>query len=616
MMDRLREGVNSLAIKIILVIIMLSFVFAGIGSYLVGGNVNAIAKVDGKEITRNQFEQAYQNERNQMQAQYGDSFLNLLGNADYVETLRKSVLEKMINDEVIALQAKKLGLTVPNSEIKTAILSMAEFQKDGQFDTELYQSLLRRSGFTPDSFASYLSRDLLKQQVITSIEATDFVVPTEVNLYKSLFAQRRAVQLLDISPSLFADLVTVSEKEITDHYQQNADTYTRPEQFKVAYIELSDKDLGKSKVTEQEVKQYYKANLNEFSTLERRRISHIQVNDEKTAQAIENELAAGTDFSVLAKKYSQDTGSANNGGDLGWVTRGMFEPAFDSVVFSLKSVGQVSDIIDSRFGYQIVKLEAIEAPKIEHFDAVAGNIKQKLLAQKQQEKFADVRAVLEKNAFDASATLEVAAKASGLAIHHTDFISLDNAPALLKNKDVMAALNSPEVKLDGYNSELISLGQTHLIVVRIDESRAKKLLPLDEVKSSVIAAVKQQKAIDQARELAKQVVAELEQGKSDLLAKHKLTFGEEQVMDRSSALAGAVFALPKPKNGVATFGQTIGDAGHLVIIKLNKLEDKALPTAIDDQIKAQLLVLNQQENLIDMLSVIKKEFDIKYFDLN
>lgn len=151
MMDRLREGVNSIAVKIILGLIILSFIFAGVGNYLISGSNNAAAKVGGTEIGRGEFEQAYQNERNRMQSQLGDYFSNLLADPEYVASFRKSVLDRMINDLLLDQHAQALGLRVSDTQIRQMILDMPQFQTDGKFDQEIYQSALRRAGFSPVS---------------------------------------------------------------------------------------------------------------------------------------------------------------------------------------------------------------------------------------------------------------------------------------------------------------------------------------------------------------------------------------------------------------------------------------------------------------------------------
>ncbi|NCO46167.1 MAG: peptidylprolyl isomerase, partial [Vibrio sp.] len=311
MMDRLREGVNSIAVKIILGMIILSFVFAGVGSYLVSGGSNAAAKVGNSEIGRGEFEQAYQNERNRMQSQLGDYFANLLADPQYVESFRKSVLDRMVNDLLLEQHAQSLGLRVSDDQVRKMILDMPQFQTGGKFDQEIYQAALRRAGFSAESFAEYLRRDLIRNQLLSAIQGSEFTLQGEVNQQSELISQTRDIRALTLSLSDFAKNVELSDEEITQYYQQNAERYTRTEQVKVAYIELSAQQLkDQIVVSDEQAEQYYQEHLDKYSTQAQRKVSHILVQgDDKTkAQAILDELNAGADFATLAKEKSEDVG--------------------------------------------------------------------------------------------------------------------------------------------------------------------------------------------------------------------------------------------------------------------------------------------------------------------
>ena len=305
MMDRLREGVNSIAVKIILGLIILSFVFAGVGSYITGGGNNAAAKVGNTEIGRGEFEQAYQNERNRMQSQLGDYFSQMLADPAYVESFRKSVLDRMINDVLLEQQAESLGLRISDSQIRTMILEMPQFQTAGQFDQEVYQAALRRAGFGPESFAEYMRRDLMRNQLVTALQGSEFVLQGEIDTQSKLIAQTRDIRTVTLSVAELAKSVELTEEEIAEYYQQNPLAYTRPEQAKVSYIELSAEALkGQIQVSDEQAEQYYQEHLDKYSTEEQRKVSHILVqgDDEAKAQAILDELNAGAGFCCTSRR--------------------------------------------------------------------------------------------------------------------------------------------------------------------------------------------------------------------------------------------------------------------------------------------------------------------------
>lgn len=375
MMDRLREGVNSIAVKIILGLIILSFVFAGVGSYIVGGSNNSAAKVGNTEIPRGEFEMAYQNERNRMQAQLGDYFSQMLADPAYVESFRKSVLDRMINDVLLDQQAEALGLRISDTQVRSMILDMPQFQSNGQFDQEIYQASLRRAGFSPDSFAEYMRRELVREQLLNALQNSEFILPGEVQAEGKLFTQTRDIRTIQIDLAEFAKNIELTDEEIQEYYKANPDNFTRPEQVKVSYIELSAEALKEQvNVSDAEVKKYYDEHLNKYSSEEQRRVAHILVegDDEAKAQAILDELNAGADFATLAQEKSDDFGSAENGGDLGWIERDVMDPAFEEAAFALKNPGDTSGLVKSDFGYHIIKLEELK-------DSVAKHLKKSLL---------------------------------------------------------------------------------------------------------------------------------------------------------------------------------------------------------------------------------------------
>ncbi|MGR5554803.1 peptidylprolyl isomerase [Vibrio fortis] len=615
MMDRLREGVNSIAVKIILGLIILSFVFAGVGSYITGGGNNAAAKVGNTEIGRGEFEQAYQNERNRMQSQLGDYFSQMLADPAYVESFRKSVLDRMINDVLLEQQAESLGLRISDSQIRTMILEMPQFQTAGQFDQEVYQAALRRAGFGPESFAEYMRRDLMRNQLVTALQGSEFVLQGEIDTQSKLIAQTRDIRTVTLSVAELAKSVELTEEEISEYYQQNPLAYTRPEQAKVSYIELSAEALkGQIQVSDEQAEQYYQEHLDKYSTEEQRKVSHILVqgDDEAKAQAILDELNAGADFTALAEEKSDDFGSADVGGDLGWIERDVMDPAFEDEAFALENVGDTTGLVKSEFGYHIIKLDELQASKAQPFSEVAAEIKQELLDQEAVDQFYELQTELEKVAFEYPDSLDDSAEAINAKIQTTDFVSQIDAPELLKTPAVMQAILSPEVKEDGLNSEVIEVAPEHVIVVRVEETRDETVLPLEEVQDQVVAALSAVKAEQQAIELGVSLVNELKAGNEAVLAENNLTFSELETIDRSSPLASSVFAFAKPEADQPVFGQAKDQNGNIVVVELSKVTADINP-AYSTQIGAQLERVGNQQDLTNVLNVLRKNADVEYY---
>jgi peptidyl-prolyl cis-trans isomerase D len=596
-------------------LIILSFVFAGVGSYITGGGNNAAAKVGNTEIGRGEFEQAYQNERNRMQSQLGDYFSQMLADPAYVESFRKSVLDRMINDVLLEQQAESLGLRISDSQIRTMILEMPQFQTAGQFDQEVYQAALRRAGFSPESFAEYMRRDLMRNQLVTALQGSEFVLQGEIDTQSKLIAQTRDIRTVTLSVAELAKSVELTEEEIAEYYQQNPLAYTRPEQAKVSYIELSAEALkGQIEVSDEQAEQYYQEHLDKYSTEEQRKVSHILVqgDDEAKAQAILDELNAGANFAALAEEKSDDFGSADLGGDLGWIERDVMDPAFEDAAFALENVGDTTGLVKSEFGYHIIKLDELQASKAQPFSEVAAEIKQELLDQEAVDQFYELQTELEKVAFEYPDSLDDSAEAINAKIQTTDFVSQIDAPELLKTPAVMQAILSPEVKEDGLNSEVIEVAPEHVIVVRVEETRDETVLPLEEVQDQVVAALSAVKAEQQAIELGVSLVNELKAGNEAVLAENNLTFSELETIDRSSPLASSVFAFAKPEADQSVFGQAKDQNGNIVVVELSKVTADINP-AYSTQIGAQLERVGNQQDLTNVLNVLRKNADVEYY---
>jgi peptidyl-prolyl cis-trans isomerase D len=615
MMDRLREGANSIVIKVILGLIMLSFVFAGVGNYLVGGGNTSAAEVAGVQISRAQFEQAYQNERNRMQSQLGEYFSNLLADPSYVASFRRSILDRMINDVLLEEHAKTLGLRISDDQIRREILAMPAFQSNGQFDQEMYQAALRRAGYSADSFAAYLRSDLLRQQLVGAIEDTEFALPGEAQAQALLLAQTRTIKTVNIKQDLFVDQVEISDDEVVQYYNTHQQEFTRPEQFKLSYLRLSAQDLKPSiEVSDADIQTYYNEYLDQYSTKAQRRVSHILFigDDKMAAEAALAELNQGADFSEVAARESQDPGSKDAGGDLGWIEKGVMDPDFESAAFALTNVGEFSGVVQSSFGYHIIKLTDNKPAQAKSLTEVKDDVIAQVQDQKAVDRFYALQTELEKVAFEFPDSLQESAKVTGADIIKTDFISLSSLPSELLGNEITDALSHPEVKEDRLNSSVIQLAPENVVVLRIDDLRPETVLPLEEVKGLVEADLTASKTETAARALADSLLTELKAGNLEALASNELAFGDEQVIDRNSPLAEVVYALRKPVDDESIYAQTQSPAGDILLIELLAVNAEK-NEELSQQLMAQLERLNRQQDIAGLVSVLRATSDINYY---
>lgn len=615
MMDRLREGANSIVIKVILGLIMLSFVFAGVGNYLVGGGNNSAADIGGVKISLAQFEQAYQNERNRMQSQLGEYFSNLLADPSYVASFRRSVLDRMINDVLLEEHAKTLGLTISDQQVRNEILTMPAFQSNGKFDQEMYQSALRRAGYSADSFAAYLRSDLLRQQLVGAVEDTEFALTGEANAQALLLAQTRTIKSVTLKKSLFEDQIELSNSDIEQYYNTHQQEFTRPEQFKLSYVRLSAEKLKHNiEVSDAEIQAYYDEYIDQYSTKAQRRVSHILLleDDPKQAEEVLARVNQGEDFAELAAAFSQDPGSKDSGGDLGWIEKNVMDPDFEAAAFALSKVGDVSSVVQSSFGYHIIKMTDEKPAQAKSLDDVKQDIITKVQDQKAVDHFYQLQTELEKVAFEYPDSLQESAKATGTEIVKTDFVSLSSLPSDLVDNEIVDAINHPEVKEDRLNSSVIQLAPEDVVVLRIDELRPETVLPLDEVKSTVEQELIASKTEIAARALADTLLADLKAGNQDALVQHELEFEDEQVIDRNSPLAEAIFALRKPVDGEPVYAQAQSPDGEILVIQLLDVNADT-NDELRQQLMAQLERLNRQQDIAGLVSVLRSDSDIDYY---
>ncbi|MEJ2763293.1 peptidylprolyl isomerase [Photobacterium sp. MCCC 1A19761] len=621
MMERMREGASSIWVKIILGLIIFSFIFAGVGGYLAGSGEPVAAKIDDRNISQREFEQAYQNERNRMQSQLGDYFNTLMGDPAYVQQFRRSVLDRLVNDVLIEERANALGMRISDEQVRKAIVAMPEFQREGQFDNELYNSLLRRAGYTPDRFAETIRTDMLRQQLLGALQSSDFALNYELTALTKLEQQQRVVRSLTLDLADFEKRVEITDEEVKAYYEQNPLQFTRPAQVKVAYIELSGQGLTETlNVSEAEAKAYYDEHRNKYATAEQRKASHILIQGDSEAakakaEALLAQLKQGDDFAELAKTASDDTFSGKDGGQLDWFERGVMDPAFEDAAFALNP-GEISELVQSSFGFHIIKLDDIKNSEVKPFADVRDEILADLREQGAAEAFYDLQTQLAEKAFEMPDSLDDAAKAVDAEVHHTDFFAHDEAPGILANPLVLQALDSPEVREDGLNSEVIEVGPEHVVVVRVDDAREETLLPFEDVAETARQQLAAQKGEQAAQDKADEVIAALREGNTGILAQEDLSFSDAQTIERTGAnlmLSRVAFGLAKPEADQPVYGMTRDAQGNVMIIALDAVvEASVAPVATDSQLAGQVEQMNAQRDIMATLEVLRDTADVSY----
>ncbi|TVL18464.1 peptidylprolyl isomerase [Shewanella xiamenensis] len=607
MLEKIRDGSQGVIAKGILVLVILSFAFAGVSSYLGSTSDVPAAEVNGDKITKAELEQAYQSERARMEQQLGEMFAALSADERYLESIKQSVLERLVADKLIDQAAAAMGLRVSDEQIIAAIKSEPAFQTDGKFDNDRYQAILRQLGYQPQTFRSMMRVDMTRRQLTAALVGTEFVLPGEAKQLAELQGQTRDIRYLVVDSAPYLANASVTDEQVKNYYDANQGQFMSPEKVSLEYVELNAADFAKdSKVTEKEAQAYYDEHKTQYVSNEKRLAAHILIapgSDEAAAKAKAEDLAKqldnGADFAELAKANSEDTLSAEQGGKLDWFEPGVMDPSFDAALFALQK-GQHSAVVKTDFGFHIIKLLDVQPGTTVPF----ADVKTKIIAQLQEKKAVDqfysLQSKLADTSYEVPDTLAETAKVVGVEIKTTPLFSRDDVPAALNKPDVVKAAFSDSVMRQGLNSEVIELEPNHVVVIRMKEHHDAGTMPLAEVKADIAERLKQDQANAAARAKAEELMAQVKAGAADvsLIAKAKLGRGAQ---DLDAAIVTKTFQMPTPS--AAPVVDTVALANGYAVIALDKVN--AAESISDELVNALKQRINAQYSEADYRGLIE-----------
>ncbi|WP_345830944.1 peptidylprolyl isomerase [Erwinia sp. HDF1-3R] len=616
MMDNLRAASNHVVLKIILGLIILSFVLTGVGNYLIGGNGDFAAKVNGDEISRAQLERAFSSERSRQQQMLGEQFSTLASNPGYMQQIRQQALSQLIDEKLLDQYAKTLKLAISDDQIKQAIFSQPAFQTDGKFDNAKYLGLINNMGFSADQYAEALRKQLTTQQLITSVTGTDFMLNGETDALAALVAQQRQVREATINVGALVAKQAVTDEDVKNYYEQNKNSFMSPEQYRVSYIKLDAASLHEN-VSESEIRSWYDQHQSDYTQPERTRYSIIQTKTDAEAQALLAELKKGGDFAALAKAKSSDPISARHGGDMGWLEPDTTPDELKSA--GLKEKGQLSGVIKSSVGFIIARLDDIQPQQIKPYSAVHEDIAAKVKQEKAIDAYYKLQQKVSEAASNDNESLAGAEEVAGVKAVETGWFSHDNVPAELNFKPVQQAIFNGGLVGDngapGSNSDIITVDGDRAFVLRVSEHKAEAVKPLSEVTAQITDTLKTEKAQQEAKALADKLLAALKAGKGEQAMKAaNLSFGQQQTLSRNGqdAITQAVFAMTPPAKDQPSWGVSEDGQGNVVLIALDSVKTGTMPDAQKQAMVQGVTQNNAQIAFEALLSNLRKEGKIKY----
>lgn len=522
MLEAIRKLTQGILAKFILALITIPFALWGIDSYLQQGGSNAaVAEVDGEAITVQQYSNALQNLRNQLQAE-GKVDPELLQRPE----VKQSVLDRLVTTRLLKRGVVDSDFRISDEQLAKYIITLPEFQNDGRFSQELYDQILSQNRLTPTQFENSIRGDLLVQQARNSLGALAYAPERIAQHAVAIEGQQREVSVAEIRTADYLSEVTVEPEEVQAYYEKHKDKFRVPEQVKLEFVMLSANSLIPGmQVSDEEAQAFYQSNAAKFQGDEQRRASHILIGfgvsptpeakaeARKKAEKVLEEVRQNPDkFEELAKKHSQDPGSAEKGGDLGLFGRGAMVKPFEDAVFSMKP-GAVSDLVESEFGYHIIKLTEIQGQS-PTFESLKPKIRAELMYQKALNKFVEQAENFSNMVYEQSGSLKPAAEAFDLQVQTTDWLSREEGAKFFKNDRLMEMVFSDEVLQDRRNTEAVEVAPNTLLAARVAEHKPEAPREFEEVKQGIEDFLKLEKATKLAVEKGEAVLANLRQGKN------------------------------------------------------------------------------------------------------
>lgn len=521
MLEAIRERTKGWLAKVILALITVPFALFGIDQYLQGTGSNVpVAKVGGDAITVQEYGTALQNLRNRLQSE-GQTDLTILERPE----LRQSVLDKLINDKLLYAEVRNANYSISDEQLSRYITSMPEFSVDGKFSEETYYQLLTQNRMTLKEFEETIRQDLKAQQAREGFASLAYIPDSLADQALKAELQQREVSVAEIKTANYLSEVKIEPTQIKEYYEKNKDKFQVPEQVQLEFVLMSANTLlPKMQVTEEEVQQFYNDNADKFKGNEERRASHILIGfgvnptpaakeeARKKAEQVLEEIRKDSDqFAELAKKYSQDPGSAANGGDLGMFGRGVMVKAFDDAVFSMIP-GAVSDLVESEFGYHIIKLTEISG-EAQSLASVRPQIRGELIYQKALAKFTENAEDFSNIVYEQSTSLEPAAKAFELDIQKSPWLSREDVARVFKSDKMRDQVFSADVLKDGRNTEAVEVAPNSLMVARVADYKPSAPRTFEEVQAGIEEFLRVEAAAKIAISKGETALAELREGK-------------------------------------------------------------------------------------------------------
>ncbi len=608
MLQDIRQHTQGTAAKIIIGIIVISFAFFGIQSILVSGGDNEIADVNGELIYPQQLQQALDTQKRRLISMMGDQFDPAMLDD---ERLAPQALESLINRALLMQSAQALKLVISEIDIGAVVGGMQQFQVGGRFSPDVYKSVLSSAGYTPSSFKQGLREDMLLSQLRSGVAGSEFVTSSELELNSQVILEQRDLNFFTIPLEKFTSISPPTDADINAYYLDHQEAFRTLESLDLDYLELTLDDYRKP-VSEAAILGAYEQAKQDLQYQTQNRVSHIlfETDEDSSVQqrvaSAQEKLAAGMAFADVAKQFSDDIGSVDKGGDLGYTSGEAFPDEMEVVVAELEP-GVVSNPLETDAGTHLILVterKQAEAPSLEDMRSALENTIQEDDARETLLLTVESLRDLSFNAED----LRNPAKELNLSVEQADVVSRSQAEGLFSNPSLLTAAFSDDVLLAGNNSEVIELAGSNFVVLSVRKHNIPEIKALSAVREQVVAALVEETARLAVLSEANHALQEMHDGlTADKFADaQQYELKVELGIDRGNTLLspeilGRTFQLPLPTAGAASIdfiSMPNGDAVVIELLSVTAGEFKSLPT--QEQAQFQQLLATEAGRLIDI----------------
>lgn len=608
--------------------LVIGFVLFGVQGYDRSGGADKVAEVAGKAITRQELDNAHRSEVEQRLA----SMPGLDRTQLESDAARRLTLDRLIGQRVLALAAKDQHVVTSDQRLVRELSqdpAIASLRKpDGQLDLQRYNEALRAQGMTPEQYENSLRQDLAQRQVLAGISASSLLPAALAQPALAAWFERREVQIARFVPADFVAKVQVGDADVESYYQANLARFQTPEQADIEYLVLDlDAVARRLTVSDADLRARYEQKLAQLAKDEQRRASHIlltvapdaaaadKAKVKEQAQALLAELKQKpARFAELAKARSQDPGSAAKGGDLEFFSRGSMVKPFEDAAFALAK-GQISDLVESEFGFHIIQLTDIRQPAKPSFESLRAELERELKQQQSLKAYVEAAEQFGNLVYEQADSLKPAADKLGLSIKTQAGLQRSGptaagADALLANPKLLQAVFADDALRSKRNTEAVEVGPNQLVAARVLQHRPAATRPLAEVSAQVRQALVQQRALELAQAEGK---AKLEAWKGAAAASlpAAIVVSRQQAQGLPPPLVSALLSAPVAKGQPGWAGVDLGPQGYAVARVNQVLAPETLPAPQAEQGRQQLAQMWAQAEAQAYLEALKKHYKVK-----